>query len=949
LQTIDRPTQPQPSRARWVVPASIALAVAAIPVLLLAIFTRWGVLVLLILAVAVGLLLMVRQRGILFIEVVAFLIHFDGIGTGPVRMGRFVAGFAALLMLYKLVVQRWRPPAIPLRTWAPIWALFVWATVSALWAADSGTWVNSMFQFMLGLVYFAITALLIDSHKGVHQFLRAYWIGGLFGSAVGVAGLVVGGRSAGFNDDPNFFGLLGASMIPLTVYYRRHATTPRAKALYTFALIMVLGGAAGAGSRSGLIGAAIAIVGTLVTRPGLSTGRRSRVAVGAVVLGALAFAGGFVANPSNLDRGFADRGAGRLDFLTVSLPLIKEQPIIGHGFGQLRLLIPPQLRLTPGSQQLDELREDVSSHNTYIDTTGDLGVIGLFLFGSVVAVAIIGLVRPRWLQLKELSTTVMVMFLPVMTGAFFLPLLNNKLAWGVIGLSAAMQVPSWRSRWSGLAGATAGAPLVQTTLPRGIAMGSPARSDVIARPDPAGVPGSFASPSLDAPEPEERLARWDLRVSRRAKRGIVLSAVAGGLLAGIVAGALPTHYSATAAVVSRRVDTSVGPEYVSIDRERLQGILTLVVSGAYAVELQRLSGVDLTPMQIRDRMAVTRPRSGNIVQLVFSDTSLSRTEAMMPYLVPALENIFAGSRAAAEEQVRDEVRPAVPGEQRYYEGAYFTPAYSGATLGIDPPPAAWMVFVGALGGGLSAIGYVFAGSRRARIESADDFPRVAGLPVWTHVGSGSGRRRRATGEQFAQLVAAAVDSHDVESLPSRVLVTAPTARSESESRQIALGVAAALVADGRRVVLVDAQLAAPRLSRRLARNSSRGLADLDRPGASVADVLRPVSRHRMPKVQRQLVGSSVDQLRFIPAGTRSARSKKLIRTDWLEQLDPDVAVVVLAPPTLGDVPVSDLLEWSDAVVLALVVGRTTTADAEDAAGVTHLFAQAPCGIVLVNV
>ncbi len=47
--------------------------------------------------------------------------------------------------------------------------------------------------------------------------------------------------------------------------------------------------------------------------------------------------------------------------------------------------------------------------------------------------------------------TLFVMMLPVLSGSFFLPLLNNKLAWALIGLSAALQVPSKDARWSGLA------------------------------------------------------------------------------------------------------------------------------------------------------------------------------------------------------------------------------------------------------------------------------------------------------------------------------------------------------------------------------------------------------------------------------------------------------------------------------------------------------------------
>ena len=74
-----------------------------------------------------------------------------------------------------------------------------------------------MGQFMLGVVFFCITALMVDSHRALHKFLRAYWIGGLFGASLGILALFLGTRSVGFGKDPNFFGLLMASMIPRTI------------------------------------------------------------------------------------------------------------------------------------------------------------------------------------------------------------------------------------------------------------------------------------------------------------------------------------------------------------------------------------------------------------------------------------------------------------------------------------------------------------------------------------------------------------------------------------------------------------------------------------------------------------------------------------------------------------------------------------------------------------
>ena len=178
----------------------------------------------------------------------------------------------------------------------------------------------------------------------------------------------------------------------------------------------------------------------------------------AVVLAALAFVVGFVANPNNLERGFADRGAGRLDIWTVSFDVIGDSPIIGHGFGQQQSLIPQRLATTPGVADLSDKREDVSAHNTWLDLLGDFGVVGLVIFTSMLVITLIGFIRPRWQQTKELSNTLTVMMLPVFVGANFLPLINNKLAWSLIGLSSALQVPSVGTRWRGFVARPTGPP-----------------------------------------------------------------------------------------------------------------------------------------------------------------------------------------------------------------------------------------------------------------------------------------------------------------------------------------------------------------------------------------------------------------------------------------------------------------------------------------------------------
>ncbi len=162
-------------------------AVLALPLLLLAVFSKWGVLIAVTVAITAGLGIWVWQRGFVFVEIVAFLIHFDGLGTGPVRMGRFVAAIAAAIIIVKFV-KGWKPPAIPVRHWGPVWALSVWAAISGVWSLETGGWFLTFGVFGLGLVYFCITALLVDSHEMIQQFLRAYWVGGMLGSVVGHPG-----------------------------------------------------------------------------------------------------------------------------------------------------------------------------------------------------------------------------------------------------------------------------------------------------------------------------------------------------------------------------------------------------------------------------------------------------------------------------------------------------------------------------------------------------------------------------------------------------------------------------------------------------------------------------------------------------------------------------------------------------------------------------------------
>lgn len=953
MRTLERPTQapggPSGPRRGLGPVLGVLLGVLSLPILVLLVVSKWGVLIAVLLAALIGLGLWTMKRGFLFIEIVAFLIHFDGVGVGPIRTGRLVALAAFGVLAYKLVVERWRPPAIPTRHWLPVMLITIYATLSAVWIDSVGAWFFAMGLLGLALAFYGTSALLVDSHEKVMAYLRAFWVGGLFGSGAGVLALFLGTRSVGFGGDPNFFGLLEASMIPLTVYYRRNEPDPVKRRWYTLALLFVLAGAAGAGSRSGLIGGAIAIVGTMVTKPGLSVGRRARVGAGAIVLAGVAFLIGFVANPANLQRGFADRGAGRLDLWTSSIELIQDRPLLGHGFGQLRLKVLPSQTTSPGVQELTDTREEVSAHNTFLDILGDLGLVGLIIWVTILVVTMLGFLRPRWRQTKEISTTMVVMMLPVFSSSMFLPLINNKLSWSLIGLSAALQVPSWGTRWRGFVGSGApelgpGTPVPSNAVGRVEASTAPAaRGGSVA--EGGSRPAGDVDPAHDDGWDPVELARWDVRVSRRFRYLVAAGSLAGLVLFSVVSSFIPTVWRASGEVVLIDIADSAGSNKVIVDATANQVMDTVVTSGAYAQELRRQAGLDLTVDEVRDRVTATREKFGAVMQISFHDSDRALVEQVRPHLLPSLDAVIASNRAASLDQLHDELRPVYPGEQRFYTGRLYLPVSAETTLAAEPPRRVWIALVGAVLGALVAVSYVLLQQRRPRVNNDDDLPSTIGLRVWTHVGR-PGRRYAATADQYAQVETMIAEFVGREDEPQRIVVTTP--RPDRAARSLAAGLAAAIAAEGRRVVLVDAQVDSPLLTWRLSSPRRAGLLQVI-DGAGIEPLLRRVNRWRLPSSVRATLGDSGDRLRFLPLGRVRGGTSTVVRPEVLERFGPDVALVVLAPSLTSRAPVGAVLAWADAVVLTLVEGRTVTFDAEDAAAPIRSFVGGPSGVVMMDV
>lgn len=917
--------------------------VAFVGLSVLAIFNKWAVLFFTIVVAVVGLAVWTWRHGFRAFEIVAFLIHFDGLEYSIISIGRIASVVVTLILIRRIVVERWRPPAVPFWNWAPIWLVFGWFAVGGMWSSSAGDWLKAFLMLYLGIVFFCVTAMLVESHKDVQRFLRAFWVGGLFGSAAGILALFLRTRSEGLIGDPNFFGLVQAAMVPLTVYYYRNTTNRGERTMYLVALVVVLGGAAGAGSRSGLIGGAAAIVLTMVTKPGIGTGKRLRIGLIAMIVAPIAFLIGFVANPANLERGFSDRGAGRLDFWTTTQEIIRDRPLFGQGPGQTAIEIPQRQLITPGVENINEKRTAVSSHNTWLDLFADSGLVGLSLYGLSFAVAIVSLMRPRWPYMSDLSTTVLVMFAPVFTASFFLPLLNNKMAWSLAGLAASLAVSSKTARWpdrvvkepeqdSRLAH-------VDLALPRATA------ADLVPYAGSSGPPAVMrpqellASPLRIDEMPDVELAKWDFRITRHMWRRAFAAAVIGAIVIFAIGTQLSHRYTATTVLIAPAVSGSFPDDELVLKIEASQRVLALVKSELYASNLIEASGIDRSVAEVLDSIDVTKPGMGGMVQIAFTDSDQAVVERAAPHLIEALAAIYDSTRDFAAGSVNDQVRPMNPGEQNYYAGPPVSALLADPVMTDHAPRKVWMALTGGLAAAILTMGFSLFGARHPRVSDDDDIEAMTGLPVVGHVAVGGREPIESLVGQVNQLAVTITDRVS-STAPLRRIVVSPTTRGDL-AEQLTVDLVSALISQGDRVVLVDADVERMGMASKLDPSGTS-------PGARDPLDLHTVDFEALSAPSRLLMTGLMGELRLL-RGTQLVDSRDdSIDPLRLAELDDTVTIVVLAPPATSAVGVAELMRWSQMVLVPMRVGVTRTTDASRAASRVDLLGATRGGAVLIN-
>jgi O-antigen ligase len=274
-------------------------------------------------------------------------------------------------------------------------AFLGWSAISVAWSESSSTALTSVMRYALNAFLLPIAYTAVRDRRDAMRILAAIVIGA---SVAGVSAIIappppesaIFGRAAGTVGDPN--ELAAALLVGLAVAsafaVNRHISPPL-RALAGGSAVLCLTGILLSLSRGGLLGVAAGLVVAVVVG-GRWRGRVLSLAgvLAMLAVGYFAFFASLPAKQRVLDVG-AEGGTGRLDLWTVGLRMIEAHPLNGIGSGEFPISSVHYL-LRPGLIQSGAfiLSTPKVAHNTYLNVTAELGLVGGILFVAMIAFCI---------------------------------------------------------------------------------------------------------------------------------------------------------------------------------------------------------------------------------------------------------------------------------------------------------------------------------------------------------------------------------------------------------------------------------------------------------------------------------------------------------------------------------------------------------------------------------
>lgn len=356
---------------------------------------------------------------------------------------RILGGVVAAIWIYEILTTQ----TIRFYLSVGLLGLFLcWGATTSLWAQDSSLVMGQLFALALAVLLYWIVVDVAATKRDVERLMVAFMVGValLLPSAIKSAMLGQGydnltNRFTAIGSDPNNFGVVLMSCVPIALYFAERAGRKTVRvAAGGFAGLAGAVGLATA-SRSALLALALVLIAYLLLGVRKKVARRTLAITVLVLLtgGLLAWYIVPDAAISRLAGGFwEDQGGGRLILWRLALELGSAHPLGGVGLGNF-------VAYSGG----------VEAHNTFFLAFAETGVIGLVLWilmWSVHAVQLLrrSLFRGDRLLRKALFASMMA----VLSGALTLNWQARKplfLIWGLIAAVVHMR-PHWQSTSSAL-------------------------------------------------------------------------------------------------------------------------------------------------------------------------------------------------------------------------------------------------------------------------------------------------------------------------------------------------------------------------------------------------------------------------------------------------------------------------------------------------------------------
>ncbi len=333
--------------------------------------------------------------GVALFTVLSFFERIPGTpetGVTSIKLAGGILGIAWLTMILRRHANvPFLARELPWLAYAVL-AFGAWAGASMLWAEDVGVARSAALRLVQGGFLLFIVFSALRERRHVLWVLWAFVIGAVLSALIGLGGATaaeqVGStetiRLAGGIGDPNE---LAAILLPALVIavglLPVSKSAPARLALGAAILILVLG-LLWTQSRGGLVAMGV----TAVIAPFLAGELRQRVIMVLLSIGAIAVTYfTLVAPPEQLERVTAfdaGGGTGRPDLWAVSYEMFRDHPVVGLGAGNF-VIVEPRYATRDIDIKRPELIVDdpKGAHNTYLHTLTELGIVGMFLLGTV--------------------------------------------------------------------------------------------------------------------------------------------------------------------------------------------------------------------------------------------------------------------------------------------------------------------------------------------------------------------------------------------------------------------------------------------------------------------------------------------------------------------------------------------------------------------------------------